>query len=239
MIEILKATKQVLSEKIQTENSFDPNLTTGMIYYFADQEIKRLLDRKSNLKVLELGCGSGIISLMLKKKYGSQLEMHLSDIVELSVEDARKNFEINNLSAKIKKSNMFEAWDLNTPYDLILYDVTGISGEIAKLSPWFDKAYASDCVTGVTHLINFISTVKKLKNKQKSIIFPLLSLSNHNIVRKHINDLNILNSGKVHWPVPIEDFKVDFKSIANNENHTTEIIDGIYNAWTEVYVCSV
>ncbi len=239
MIEIFQTTKQILSEKIHKENSFEPNLTTGMIYYFADREIKRLLVKKPYLKVLELGCGSGIISLLLKKKYDQKLDLYLSDIMELSVDDARKNFEKNNLSATIKKSDMFEAWDLNTEFDVIIYDVTGISGEIAKLSPWFEKAYASDCVTGVTHLLNFFNTVQKMNFKEKSVIFPLLSLSNYKIAKNYINKLHIIDSGKVYWPVPINDFKVEFNSLTDSENCTTEIINGIHNAWTEVFVCSV
>lgn len=72
-------------------------------------------------KVLDLGCGSGAIGLLLKKKDPNK-EITFSDINEQAILDTKNNIIKNNFQEedfKIIKSNMFE----NIPeqkYDLII-----------------------------------------------------------------------------------------------------------------------
>lgn len=72
-------------------------------------------------KVLDLGCGSGAIGLLIKKQ-DSQKEITFSDINEQAITDTTNNIIKNNFSIEdfvLIKSNMFQNIPLKK-YDLII-----------------------------------------------------------------------------------------------------------------------
>lgn len=68
-------------------------------------------------KVLEMGCGSGLLSLHCSK-YGA--ETTAVDIDPLAVESTRNNAVRNNLQIDIKQSDLFE--QLKEKYNLIIFN---------------------------------------------------------------------------------------------------------------------
>ncbi|MEN3007466.1 methyltransferase [Pseudothermotoga sp.] len=69
-------------------------------------------------KVLDLGCGYGVIGIVLKSEY-PDLEIYMSDINERAVEFAKINAKKNNVDVVIKHGAFFEPWKDDT-FDLIL-----------------------------------------------------------------------------------------------------------------------
>ena len=65
------------------ENIFKPNLTSQLSFETAILEIKK------KFKVLDLGCGCGIIGIALMKAIPN-IEMHCSDFDSNSVENTKK-----------------------------------------------------------------------------------------------------------------------------------------------------
>jgi 16S rRNA (guanine1207-N2)-methyltransferase len=68
-------------------------------------------------RLLDLGCGWGLIGITLAKVYGYDLTM--SDTNGSALFYAEKNAAANKVPARIVKSNGFEAFDENDRYDLI------------------------------------------------------------------------------------------------------------------------
>ena len=120
------------------KNIFQPNLTSQLSIQTALSEIQ------NNSKVLDLGCGCGIIGIAVMKNF-SNINMCCSDLDKKSIEITKNNFSQNNFKADIREGNLFEPWD-ESKFDYIINDVSGISNLIAKKSPWFgDKV---PCDTG-------------------------------------------------------------------------------------------
>lgn len=69
-------------------------------------------------KVLDLGCGYGVIGIVLKSEY-PDLEIYMSDINERAVEFTKINAKKNNVDVVIKHGAFFEPWKDDT-FDLIL-----------------------------------------------------------------------------------------------------------------------
>ncbi|MFW5704588.1 MAG: HemK2/MTQ2 family protein methyltransferase [Nanoarchaeota archaeon] len=84
--------------------------------------LKEFLDEKENLKVLEVGVGSGYISLNLAKQFKNKY--FATDINPKAIEVTKENFEKENLKINLKQGNFTqpfkeEKFDLiffNTPY---------------------------------------------------------------------------------------------------------------------------
>lgn len=79
---------------------------------------RTLLESLKDIKgdVLDFGCGYGPIGIYVKKKY--ECNVHMIDINERSLNLAKKNAELNNVSVNIYKSNIYE--NVNDKFDFII-----------------------------------------------------------------------------------------------------------------------
>lgn len=81
---------------------------------------------KKDLKILDIGCGSGVIGLTLKQKYPTS-EVDLLDISEKAIEVAQQNAKNLNLDVNFIKSDVFE--NVDKKYDLIISNPPYIKDE--------------------------------------------------------------------------------------------------------------
>lgn len=81
---------------------------------------------KKDLKILDIGCGSGVIGLTLKQKYPTS-EVDLLDISEKAIEVAKQNAKNLNLDVNFIKSDVFE--NVDKKYDLIISNPPYIKDE--------------------------------------------------------------------------------------------------------------
>ena len=195
---------QLIKSTRVDENIFKPNLTSQLSFETAILEIKK------NFKVLDLGCGCGIIGIALMKSI-LNIEMHCSDFDNNSVKNTKKNFIQHKLTADIREGSLFDPWS-DKKFDYIVNDVSGISSVIAKNSPWFGDEVPCDSGEDGSNLT--VSIIKKAKNyltKKGSMQIPLISLSNVqkivNVAKENFLDVKIIKSKDWFLPKEMESLK--------------------------------
>ena len=133
------------------ENVLIPRPETEELLELAISKIKNLKSKIQNLKLLDIGTGSGIIPITLKKHF-PYAEVFAMDISEKALEIAQKNAdfhqtEIKFLKADYLNTNLTEKYDViisNPPYigidenTEIEDSVKGFEPNIALFSPTSD-----------------------------------------------------------------------------------------------------
>ena len=133
------------------ENVLIPRPETEELLELAISKIKNLKSKIQNLKLLDIGTGSGIIPITLKKHF-PYAEVFAMDISEKALEIAQKNAdfhqtEIKFLKADYLNTNLTEKYDViisNPPYigidenTEIEDSVKGFEPNIALFSPTQD-----------------------------------------------------------------------------------------------------
>lgn len=83
-----------------------------------------LVDKNS--KVLDIGCGIGILGIFAAKQFDASVAM--SDVNKRAVMLAKKNIELNNVKAKISQGNLYEKIK-NNDFDAILSNPPQTAGK--------------------------------------------------------------------------------------------------------------
>ena len=85
-----------------------------------DRGTKVLLDfltiEDSDKKILDLGCGYGVIGIYLAKKY--QLDVDMIDVNKRAIELTKKNIDLNSVNANVFQSDGFS--NVDSKYDFII-----------------------------------------------------------------------------------------------------------------------
>lgn len=221
--------------KIYTNNEiFAPNLTTNLLI----EASKKVIKRKK--KVLELGCGSGIISTYLyKKKFINKI--YSSDLSQQSVQCAIKNAKYFDADYEIKCSDLFSNWT-NQKFDYIINDVSAISEYFNNITNWYKYSANNSGVDGIKLTIKILDIFKYYLKKGGSLIFPIIGLSNKNkilnfIARKKIKCKLILSQ---EWPLPKELHKYTSLLLDLNKKKIIQVKKklGFLTTKTEIFHCS-
>ena len=99
--------KNVLIPRFETEELVEKTLSY----------IKEKFSSKEKLKILDIGCGSGVIGLTLKDKLPNA-NVTLLDISESALTVAKKNAKKLNLEVQFVQSDVFE--NIKDKYDIII-----------------------------------------------------------------------------------------------------------------------
>ena len=195
MSEIIHFKKTI--KLLKTKKVFEPNLTTLAII-----EAFEKLNFSKKKKILDLGAGSGVIGIYLKKKYGKKIDLFLSDKSKHTVNVIDSNLMLNNLKGIAKESDILKGW-ANEKFDIIINDISAISSEIAK-KHWYNKFIPHNCgKNGIKLSKKFLSAVEKNVNKGGCILIPVISLSDHNqlinLIKKKFKIKLLINK---EWPAP-------------------------------------
>jgi 16S rRNA G1207 methylase RsmC len=184
---------------ISNNNVFKPTATTK---FLLDALTKKKIKNK---KILDLGCGSGIISIVLSK-YTKKL--FASDLLKIIIKNAISNFKYNNCNVETRYGNGLGIWN-DKKFDIIICDIAGVSQNIASISPWYKNNVP--CKTGKDGTDLIIETIKKSKKylkKNGSLIIAVISLSNEKkifkCIKKEFDTYEILSSNSWFLPNSME-----------------------------------
>ncbi len=126
---------------------------------------------------LDLGCGCGIMAVVLATRVMPQGAVAASDISEEAVRLAECNAAENNVRVECRRGSLFEPW-IGRRFDLIVDDVSGIAEEIARNSPWYPPHIPSDAGRdGTRWIIQVLAQVPDFLSPGGRLIFPTLTLS--------------------------------------------------------------
>lgn len=148
---------------------FKPTTTTQLLAkYMGDLNGKVVLD---------LGCGAGPLAIAAAKK-GAE-KVYAVDIMTEACEVTRINAEQNGVSDRVivLQGNLFEPVH-GLQFDVIIDDVSGMSEEIARLSPWYPKPIPTGGRDGTVPTIMMLKKSPEYIRDSGYLIFPIISLSN-------------------------------------------------------------
>ena len=160
---------------------FKENLTSQLI---KETAIKVINQKKTTLKILELGCGDGNISKYLLIKQNKENIYFASDISAEAIKMAKKNL---SKGITFKAGNLFKPWR-DEKFDIIISDVSSINDKIAQLSPWYKNFVCSSGKDGLKNIKNIIKEISYYSKKNSIFILPVISLCNtqslYNLLKK-------------------------------------------------------
>ena len=177
------------------ENVLIPRPETEELLELAISKIKNLKSKIQNLKLLDVGTGSGIIPITLKKHF-PDTEISAIDISEKALEIAQKNAtfhktEINFIQADYLNTDLTENYDViisNPPYigideNIEIEDsVKGFEPNIALFSPTQDalifyRKIAKDCENHLNENGLFFLEINQKLGKETLELFKNFSES--------------------------------------------------------------
>ena len=235
IISINLAKKKI--DLILNKDVFSPNLTSRLLINSVYQYSKS----KKNFfsRALDLGCGCGAVGIALLKNKIIKEPMYFSDLSKKATENTKINLKKNKAKGIVKSGNLFDPWDKHI-FDLIINDVSAISSELTKISPWFKNIPCRTSKDGTELTIKFIDQLTKYTDKNSVIFFPVLSLSNKNKIlnyaKKKFQKVKLIDT--IEWPLPIKmsQFKSKLKSLKNKKNINYKEKYGKIICSTSIYV---
>lgn len=181
----------------KNEKVFTPTGTTEAI-------IESVLENNfQKKKTLDLGCGCGVIGLTLFKHGLINEPLYASDISDEAISLTKKNAGALNCKIDARKSFLLDEWD-NEKFDIIVCDVSSISDEVAKISPWFNSVECKTGTGGDELISKVFKNVQNHAKKNCKFYFPIISLSDVNAIKLTAEKFfkKIKNIKKKNWPLP-------------------------------------
>jgi release factor glutamine methyltransferase len=129
-------------------------------------------------KMLDLGCGGGVVGITLAKLGLCQGPAYASDISMDAVSLAQRNAHRMAVEYVARCGSLFEPW-AEEKFDVIVDDVAGISDDLAEISQWYPPGVQCNAGRdGVKWLMQVIEQARDYLRDEGVLIFPILSLSN-------------------------------------------------------------
>jgi len=182
---------------------FKPTGTSEILFKSTIKQIKKAS------KILDLGCGSGYVGLSIAKKTKLKNKYFFSDVSSEAAKLTKINSKKNKIKSKIKVGSLFDPWK-GYKFDIIVNDVSGISQELNKITPWYNKHITNLSGKDGTDLtIKFLDESPKYLEKKGLVVFPAISLSNYkkvlNFAKKKFKIIKKISTK--NWPLPKEMYK--------------------------------
>lgn len=165
---------QKYSVDIDRPGVFKPTGTTWELLNFILPEVI------TGTKVLDLGCGCGLLGLELLEKFNGKLSMHFSDLSEIATKTTEENSERTPFKGKIevKSGSLLEPWE-GRKFDFIVDDISAVVPEIGNYFGWFSDAPNESGDQGSDLALEVITSAPKyFKGPDSKLAVPLISLSN-------------------------------------------------------------
>ena len=127
--------------------------------------------------VLDLGCGCGIVAVVLAKHLAPGTAIHASDISPAAVRLTRDNAQRHGVAIECRDGSLFEPWG-DRRFDLIADDVAGVAEPLDRLSGWYPEAVPSGAgPDGTRWILDVLDQAVDHLTPGGQLLFPVISLS--------------------------------------------------------------
>ena len=165
--------------KIKNKKKFGVFEPTGTSKLLLESSRKYL---KKNKKILDLGCGTGVIGLEISQILKNSV--YLSDISKEAIKVAKLNNKKIGKKNIIKQGSFFEPWK-GKKFDLIICDVAGVSEKISNYTPWYKNSVPNGSGNdGTENIVKVIDEAEKYLSKKGKLLVAVISLSDHKKILK-------------------------------------------------------
>src|SRR3990167_1332390 len=156
-------------------------------------------------KLLDLGCGCGVVGISLQQLGLVKGSLYVSDLSKKAVDCAEMNAKQYKCPIVAKCGPLFEPWK-EEKFDYIVDDVSGVSEEVAKISPWFNNVPCNSGQDGTELIVQVIKEACRHLNPFGKLFFPIVSFSNVDKILKvaHQNFSQVKRLAHEEWPLPRE-----------------------------------
>ena len=141
------------------------------------QLMAETLDVQSGEVVIDLGCGSGFLSILAAKRGASKV--YAVDIMPQAVALTLRNARRNGVESCIEAftGSLFEPL-AGVRADLVIDDVSGIAEEAARATPWYPPSIPSGGPDGAEPTVAMLCGAPQHLVPNGRLVFPVLSLAN-------------------------------------------------------------
>ena len=224
--------------KIELNFSEDVFYPTGTTKALIDA-VEKIVERPGRL--LDLGCGSGVLGIVLEKLGLINDSLYASDLSQNAVDCTIKNAQMHNIPHEVRAGSLFEPWN-NEKFDYIVNDVSGVAAEVATLSSWFENVPCASGADGTDLVVKVLSEAPKYLSEGGLFFFPVISFSKvENILsaaKQSFSKVERLTHNQ--WPLP-DDMKIHVDKLheIKEKGHIDfEEKFGMIIWYTDVYVAS-
>ena len=153
-------------------NVFYPTSTSVLLLRAA----RRMLDRPPRT-ALDLGCGCGVVAVVLARLLGRAAAVCASDVSAAAVQLTRDNAERSGVAVECRRGSLFEPW-AGRRFDLIVDDVAGVAEPLDRLSGWYPEDVPSEAGPDGTHwILEVLDQAPVHLEPEGRLVFPVLTLS--------------------------------------------------------------
>lgn len=151
---------------------FQPTSTTVVLLRAA----RRLLDSPPR-SVLDLGCGCGVVAVVLAKHVPPGTRVCASDLSPAAVGLTQLNARQHGLDIDCRQGSLFDPW-AGSRFDLIVDDVAGVAEPLARVSGWYPPQIPSDAgPDGTRWILEILDRAPDYLSPAGKLCFPVLTLS--------------------------------------------------------------
>src|SRR5207245_2834613 len=127
--------------------------------------------------VLDLGCGTGIVAVVLARLLAPEVTVGASDLSAAAVRLTRHNARNNRVLIDCRRGSLFEPW-AGERFDLIVDDVSGVAEPVARVSGWYPAPVPSQAGDdGTRWILEVLARASDYLAQGGRLVFPVLTLS--------------------------------------------------------------